>query len=57
MNHQFNKTIINKNKNEVILLANIILDEFLRKIIILNIISLLKLKKVIVIKNIINYNN
>lgn len=54
----FSKTIIKENKDKVGLLANTILDKFLREIVILNIISLTKTRKVISRKNnTTNYNN
>lgn len=55
---QFNETIIKENKNIVKLLANTILDEFLREIVVLNIISLTKTKEVMVKKSdATNYGN
>lgn len=45
-NSWFGKTIIKKNKDKVKLLANTISNKFLREIVILNIISFAKNKKV-----------
>lgn len=42
----FSKTIIKKNKDKVKLSANTILDEFLREIVTLNIISLVKIREI-----------
>lgn len=47
VNNWFDKTIIKKNWNKVRLLTNTILDKFLKEIIILNIISFTKTRKII----------
>lgn len=54
----FGKTIIKKNKDIIKLLANAILDKFLRKMVALNMISLIKTRDVIVKKySTTNYGN
>lgn len=54
----FGKTIITKNKDKVKLSANAILNKFLRKIIALNIISLVKTREVMARESVtINHNN
>lgn len=57
-NNWCNKTIIKKNKNKIKLSINITLDEFLKEIVILNIILFAKTRIVMVRKNnVINYDN
>lgn len=51
INDKFGKTIIKKNNDKIRLSANTILNKFLRKIVILNIISLAKIREVITKKN------
>lgn len=48
---QFNKTIIKKYKDKVRLSVNIILNKFLKKTIVLNMISFTKTREIIVRKN------
>lgn len=50
-NDQFGKTIIKENKDKIRPLLNTTSNEFLREIVALNIISLIKIRKVIVRKS------
>lgn len=58
VDNRFSEIIINKNKNKVKLLANVTLAKFLKKIVMLNIISLAKSREVIVKESgVNNYDN